>query len=1163
MKKILRYVLAVIFTVSMLAVCAFQSFAAITYYEYADPDGNVYTYYVDGKTNTVTITDFSTTNTDVDLVIPDTIEGLPVERIGDSAFSDCTMLKNLDLSGVTVIERYAFSDCTGLKELRIDHDMNIWNYAFRNCIGLEKIIVEDNVNYIDLLERNQLGNFYSDEIFEGCTNVKYIYIGASFLPKTTYENKFVDLAADFFDFWDLSALETIEVSPNNPYYRSVDDVLYVDEGDVYILLCYPRAKKGEYYSTEKALAGVDKDFTIGCIAFAGNQYIKEVNFTKPVIYPDFADDKKDLRCYELLDGSFYDSSVEKVTFPKGGMKTVGMSMFMESAIRDIDLSETERIKRNAFEYCQNLTEANLLSCTDLAGEAFLECTSLKTVNLPLWNGETSDWVEDLVFAYCTALENVNMPLAESLPERCFYGCTSLVNVYAPKCENLERYCFYGCTSLVNVYVPKCDHLGEYCFYGCTTLEKIDMPLDYVGRYAFAECSKLQKITLKYAYVSECAFLNCISLDNIEGVRSIGKSAFSGCVSLKNIKFKWETGIGDSAFKGCSSLALVQFDNIKCTFGKKVFEGCPNVSFYCDENSDAYTYAVNNNIPVVAVRVSFQNSRYEYTGKEIQPSIIVSMGDMTLVQNKDYTLSFENNINEGSALVTVHFIGDFEGLPDAVRAFTITRRDLSSANIEYVEDYIYSGDAIKPAVVVKLDGKTLTEGVDYTIVYASDTDTGTMLFTVKGKGHYTGSIDCYYNIIRRDIAEATVEKLPDCVYTGNELCPLPVLTWNGFTLVCGEDFEVRYFENVNAGFGIAVIYGKGNFCGTQRVKFRIFGKGVENAVVSEIPDCVFDGSEKRPDFTVTLGGVTLREGTDYTAEYINNTEKGMAEVIISGMGNYSGVIRKTFNIYKNSVYSFTVFSETQMTETYDGSELKPEIEVYFGTERLTEGVDYEIRLENNISAGTATVTVIGIGRFEGERTYNFTIQPCEISGNDISVSGNLEFNGAPVEPVITVTKDGKILENGKDYVVTYSDNNSVGTAFAVVEGIGNYCGDVNLEYEIYKNEDKKPEPEKPGIPEQNEPPKDNSDGETNNKNDNVNNGTENSGINNGADSNVNTQQPPSADKNNSANENNSSVLPQIPNTDVGTAKTSVQLAAIIAMLMCYAVCHKTFRKKIEE
>lgn len=256
---------------------------------------------------------------------------------------------------------------------------------------------------------------------------------------------------------------------------------------------------------------------------------------------------------------------------------------------------------------------------------------------------------------------------------------------------------------------------------------------------------------------------------------------------------------------------------------------------------------------------------------------------------------------------------------------------------------------------------------------------------------------------------------------------------GFTLIENVDYEIRYFDNIDSGYGTMTIYGMGNFCGTQRVQFKIFGKNIENAVVSEIPDQIYTGNAITPDVTVTLGDLQLVKDTDYVLKYENNIEKGVATVLVSGIGNYSGVAKQTFNINKNSVYSFTVFSETEMTATYDGTPLKPEMEVYYGTTRLTEDVDYRVVLENNVNAGTATVTIIGMGAYEGERSYNFTILPCEITAGDVSVTGD----------DITIVKNGETLVEGKDFTVTYSNNDGTGTA--TINGIGNYCETVEVEY----------------------------------------------------------------------------------------------------------------------
>ncbi|MBR2954435.1 MAG: leucine-rich repeat domain-containing protein [Clostridia bacterium] len=934
-----------------------------------------------------------------------------IKAIPQDCFANCTSLDSIDLANLTHINDRAFAGCTSLKEIRINHDMVIRDEAFSGCTGLEKIIIEDNVTTLKHDASNETVICY--DIFEGCTNVKYIYIGANLLT-TVSGADFTYLNSGFFGFYNLTGLEKIEVSPENPYFFTDDNVLYLDEGDLIILLCYPQSKQGEYYSTEKVLENVTKDFTIGSHAFFDTKYLKEVEFTKPIIYPEFLNDEESAKFYyDVMYFCFGYSSVEKITFPENGLKTIPRSMFEESQIREIDLSGVEKIKIDAFMNCKNLETVDLSSCTVIEYRAF--CGSgIKSVNAPLWVPEKQTIIEtltypDFVFANCKNLETANLPLVEFIPERTFKGC-----------ENLKT-----------VSAPKATYAKDYAFSGCSSLETVDMPLKYAYKYSFEGCSSLKNI-------------------DTDNLRIAYEYAFSGCSSLTNLKLYNATNIKNNAFQNCTGLTLAQFSNNDCTFGANAFLNCPELSFYCDEESDAYDYAVAYDIDILAIKVSFQNDTYEYTGSKIEPSVIVSVGETALSNNQDYELIFENNTKVGSGSVTVHFVGAFEGLPDAVRLFSIIRADITKSKVEYVVDNEYTGEEIRPKVVVKYGDKTLVEDVNYTIKYNSGTNAGSMFFTINGKGNYQGSLDCYYNIIRCDIAEATVVTVPDMVYTGEQLKPKPVLTWKGFTLIENEDYEIRYFDNIESGYGTMAIYGMGNFCGTQRVQFKIFGKNIENAVVSEIPEQIYTGNEITPDVTVTLGDLQLVKDTDYVLKYENNIEKGVATVLVSGIGNYSGVAKQTFNINKNSVYSFTVFSETEMTATYDGTPLKPEMEVYYGTTRLTEDVDYKVELENNVNAGTATVTIIGMGVYEGERSYNFTILPCEITENDVSVTNN----GA-TEPEITIVKNGETLVNGKDFTVAYSNNNGTGTA--TINGIGNYCETVEVEYTITEDDNQPDDP----------------------------------------------------------------------------------------------------------
>ncbi|MCQ2532821.1 MAG: DUF4214 domain-containing protein, partial [Saccharofermentans sp.] len=94
-----------------------------------------------------------------------------------------------------------------------------------------------------------------------------------------------------------------------------------------------------------------------------------------------------------------------------------------------------------------------------------------------------------------------------------------------------------------------------------------------------------------------------------------------------------------------------------------------------------------------------------------------------------------------------------------------------------------------------------------------------------------------------------------------------------------------------------ITGKGNYSGTITKTFSITAIGLtsSNTTVSGITNKTYTGSAITQNITVTYGGKTLVNGTDYTVSYSNNTNVGTATVSITGKGNYSGTVNKTFTI----------------------------------------------------------------------------------------------------------------------------------------------------------------------------------------------------------------------------------------------------------------------------
>ena len=136
---------------------------------------------------------------------------------------------------------------------------------------------------------------------------------------------------------------------------------------------------------------------------------------------------------------------------------------------------------------------------------------------------------------------------------------------------------------------------------------------------------------------------------------------------------------------------------------------------------------------------------------------------------------------------------------------------------------------------------------------------------------------------------------------------------------------------------------------------------------------YDGKAKKPGVTVKLNGKTLKNGTDYTASYSNNTKVGTAKVTITGKGNYTGSVSKTYSI-KNDFKKATVSGIS--TKAFTGKNITQTITVKYNGKTLKKGTDYTVSYSNNKSIGTATVKIAGKGSYTGTITKTFKINPAK-------------------------------------------------------------------------------------------------------------------------------------------------------------------------------------------
>ena len=136
---------------------------------------------------------------------------------------------------------------------------------------------------------------------------------------------------------------------------------------------------------------------------------------------------------------------------------------------------------------------------------------------------------------------------------------------------------------------------------------------------------------------------------------------------------------------------------------------------------------------------------------------------------------------------------------------------------------------------------------------------------------------------------------------------------------------------------------------------------------------YDGKAKTPSVTVKVGGKTLKKDTDYTVSYSNNTKIGTAKVTITGKGNYTGSISKTYSI-KNNFKKATISGISN--KSYTGKNITQSITVKYNGKTLKNGTDYTVSYSNNKKVGTATVKITGKGSYTGTITKTFKINPAK-------------------------------------------------------------------------------------------------------------------------------------------------------------------------------------------
>jgi beta-xylosidase len=450
----------------------------------------------------------------------------------------------------------------------------------------------------------------------------------------------------------------------------------------------------------------------------------------------------------------------------------------------------------------------------------------------------------------------------------------------------------------------------------------------------------------------------------------------------------------------------------------------------------------------AFTVILGTSTYTYDGTAKTPAVSVKDGETVLAAGTDYTVSYSNNTEEGTATVTITGAGNYAGTATQTFAITGKAADTLTVNLG-TSVYTYDGTAKTPAVTVSDGSTVLTEEADYTVSYTNNVNAGTATVTVTGEGNYTGIITRTFTITGKAAAALTVILgASSYTYDGTAKTPSVSVRDGAAALVAGTDYTVSYSNNTNVGTATAIITGTGNYAGTTTQAFIITGKAVSAlSVTLGTLSYTYDGTAKTPSVTVRDGSVILTEGTGYTLSYKDNINVGTATVTITGTGNYTGTVTQTFAITGKTATALTVILG-KATYTYDGTAKTPVVTVKDGTATLAERKDYTVSYKNNTDVGTATVTITGIGNYTGTTKETFTITAKPAAKLTVKLEASAyPYSGKAIKPTVTVKDGSTTLVSGTDYKVSYSNNTNPGEAAVKITGIGNYSGAITKTFKI--------------------------------------------------------------------------------------------------------------------
>ena len=602
-------------------------------------------------------------------------------------------------------------------------------------------------------------------------------------------------------------------------------------------------------------------------------------------------------------------------------------------------------------------------------------------------------------------------------EYAFYACVDRYGTLSAGCGNLDS---------VEI-ADTVTNIGAEAFY-CCPIRSIKFPdgLETIGESAFKR-SSLTEInwgrTLKSIEKDAFSGIEIEELVLPINLESVGYECFAGCMKLKYVIIPDNCEVGCDVFFHCKALEDVEIGS-NCKIGGYAFDGCDKLkNVEIDSNCEVGGYAFNK-------CTSLSN---------------VSIGEGSIAVVYDTPVSASGHIFcDCTSLKTILFpdswsIGE-SGYDDQFSGCTnLTEIKFSATNGKYqiVDKVIYSKDGSKLLYYPKgldateyqvLDGTTSIaagafSGQNYLEhVYIPDSvqEIGNVAFSSCDKLNYV--------IVPEGVKELGVRVFAHCSSLNTIVLPASlksvVINFKSQTSTfLSTPLNVIYAEEGS----YAQEYAGDKFKQTIYCNFDADGGTV---TPQKKPVIYNDKYHKLP--------VPVKEGYKFLGWYTESGNQVTDKTIVSSENSHT--LYAHWEIGSKKQILDCEITLSSVNYTYDGNEKKPTVTVKDGLTTLASETDYSLTYSNNTNAGTATVTIVGLGNYTGTVSKTFTISLKSINETIVTLEKTIyTYDGTAKQPSVTVKDGSATLRNGTDYTVSYSDNVNAGTATVTITGKGNYTG----------------------------------------------------------------------------------------------------------------------------